>query len=515
MSDGLGFPGFSGAIIAIFGIWSLVGVAVYVWYLWALARLFPLIGLPAVHGWIPVWNQWRLIERAGLPGWTAIFSVIPGLSIITYVMSILTMHRINREHGETTGMTVLGALLPPLWATLLGSRVQDGGYGAVPGGAGLVEYGADGQVYPLLQPTQQVSAPTQGSFTMPPVPGLRPAAPGSEEPQVRPSAPASSIEHQAPIAPDSDEAAAPAVPAVPAMPGAVSPGIAAPAPLPQNNPWGFGKTTEGNFLRLAGEELPARETSFGNGQDLRPFSWPQPAPAAAPAPAVQPVPVAQPAPVAQSAPVAEEPEPTAAPEQVAAPDHVTAPDHVAAPDPLVTAEPEPARESQPEPVVVPVPVAIPAVAPVQDAEVVAPVRPAPKVVSTPVARPAPATDTSPVDDDFDRTVVVSRRTHWVLELPDGQTHELLSDDIVLGRKPVAVDESDVLVVHDATRTLSKSHARLRRAGDVWTVEDLQSTNGVFVYDAFGQQTELTPGEQVEIVEYLTIGTLEARLRISE
>lgn len=499
MSDGSGFPGFSGAIIAIFGIWSLVGVAAYVWYLWALARLFPMIGLPAAHGWIPVWNQWRLIERAGLPGWTAIFSVVPGLSIITYVVSILAMHRINREHGETTGMTVLGALLPPLWATLLGSRVEDRGYGAAPGGAGLVEYGTDGQVYPLLQPAQQVSAPTQGSFTMPPVPGVQ-AAGAVADAQVRPSEPAPTSGPQAPIAFDGvDRAAAtPAVPAVPAAPGSSNPGVAAPAPLPQNNPWGFGKTTEGNFLRLAGEELPAREASFGNGQDLRPFSWPQPAP----------VPPAAPAPAVEASPAAE-------PEPVDVKDPVDVHGRIEVAEDPVTASAEAAQEPHAEPVVVPVPIVVPDAGPAPEADFIAPARPAPQVVSTPVARPTPASEASPVDDDFDRTVVVSRRTNWVLELPDGQTHELTSDDIVLGRKPVAVGGSDVLVVHDATRTLSKSHARLRRTGEVWTVEDLQSTNGVFVYDAAGQHVELAPGEQVEVIERLTIGTLEARLRISE
>lgn len=49
--------GFGGALIAVTVIWSLVGLLIFVWYLWSLARLFPYLGLPAAHGWIPVFNQ--------------------------------------------------------------------------------------------------------------------------------------------------------------------------------------------------------------------------------------------------------------------------------------------------------------------------------------------------------------------------------------------------------------------------------------------------------------------------
>jgi hypothetical protein len=67
-------------VLLALGVWSLVGIAFYVWYLWSLSRLFPRIGLPSSHGWIPVWNQWQLVQRGGLPGWLVLFGLVPGLS---------------------------------------------------------------------------------------------------------------------------------------------------------------------------------------------------------------------------------------------------------------------------------------------------------------------------------------------------------------------------------------------------------------------------------------------------
>jgi len=135
--------------------------------------------------------------------------------------------------------------------------------------------------------------------------------------------------------------------------------------------------------------------------------------------------------------------------------------------------------------------------------------PAPASQAAPAA--ADAADADSDDEELDRTIVVARRVPWVLELSDGRELELSGDDIVLGRKPAAIDGSAILVVPDATRTLSKSHARLRREGDGWTIEDLGSTNGVFVFEN-GLQVELEPGKPQPASEELILGTLEVKLR---
>lgn len=105
-------------------MFQLVLLGVYVWYLWAMSRLFPKIGLQSGHGWIPFFNEWKLFERAGMPGPFILLILIPGFGVlVVWVLRTIAMHRLNTELGFNGGYTVMGALLPPLWATVLGSAL--------------------------------------------------------------------------------------------------------------------------------------------------------------------------------------------------------------------------------------------------------------------------------------------------------------------------------------------------------------------------------------------------------
>lgn len=283
----------------------------------------------------------------------------------------------------------------------------------------------------------------------------------------------------------------------------------------------------GDFERLANESAPPRDGSFGSSRsDARPFSWPEPDPQRAQAP----LPPAPPAAAPSASPVAPAPSVVPAPP---APPAVSAPPVAAPPaPPAPPAEPaqaaEPKLESEPAPAAEPASASASAPEPAgeSDDEVAATVvtGSAPGSVApisaqmNPVVPPATddasddASDAASDDEELDRTIVVARKAPWVIELSDGRELELVGDDIVLGRKPAAIDGSEILVVPDTTRTLSKSHARLRREGDGWTIEDLGSTNGVFVFDEKGLQVELEPGKPQPASEELILGTLEVRLR---
>ncbi|WP_449283698.1 DUF5684 domain-containing protein [Leucobacter sp.] len=526
MDYGTSTTALSAGLWVVLGIWSVIGLAFYVWYLWALSRLFPRIGLPSAWGWIPVWNQWQLIQRGGLPGWLVLLGLVPGLGVVVLIVSIIAIHRINVEHGKGAGFTVLGALLPPLWAMLLASYIADGQtYGAGYGGGypqASPAYGWGGSPETVAAPVNgggghpgaaqpgfsQTGAPAGLDPQWPGAP--QPAAPGAEWQQraPEPASQAVGAPIQDPWAQPQDprqqpqdpwQQPAPAVQDPWAQPASTAARPAGEPPAPAaGNEWGFSNTTEGDFARLAAEESPSRpHQPLGAGDLQRPFSWPaveetrvtnEPVPSAPePAPAAAPVPPAPPVPAVLPEAPSPEPEREAFPERPAS-------------GPTIFDAPQPGSPAVPPPTPAPDP-------DVSSAPVPPRFEPAPAQVPAPaVAPPAGAEDLE------DHTVVVQRRTRWGLELPDGEVLELVGDDVVVGRKPQPVGDAQPLQIVDPTRTMSKTHARMRRNGEDWTIEDLQSTNGVALVDENGEKVLLEAGREYEVIEQLVIGTLEVRLR---
>lgn len=539
---------------AILGIWGLVAFVFYLWYLWALSKLFPYLGLPSSHGWIPVWNQWQLINRAGLPGWVVLLAVVPGLVVVGIVFSIMAVHRLNKEFGKDVSYTVLGAFLPPIWAMLLASHISDGMY------AGASVYTGE-TAFPPLSPQRSASAwpepvapgePRQAAPATPAAPsenpawrGLPPVPPGALS--GAPSAPA------APAAPPTP--AAPPAPAHGPAQGGEQPSVPADAPAPRDphelNDWGFSRTTEGNFERLAAEEIGERHAQpLGAPRPAEPFAWPgdtgdprrdsavDSAAAYAALPSALPsagpsdapggrvseparVEVAEPqSEVSAAPPSAPEPPERATPSvpeaetpsifdlDPVAPDTAARRDQVSQ-DPMPQ-DPASGPASGPAHTDVPAPDSAPA--PVVAA---APPVPAASPRASVPSRPDDAhTRALELDGDAldDRTVVVSAPIRWGLELPGGDILELLGDDLIVGRKPERMAGADVLALPDPTRTVSKSHARLRFDGEAWTVEDLHSTNGLSAVDAADSLTPLAPGHIHPIPERMVLGTLEVRVR---
>ena len=80
-------------------------------------------------------------------------------------------------------------------------------------------------------------------------------------------------------------------------------------------------------------------------------------------------------------------------------------------------------------------------------------------------------------------------------MPDGASVALAASDAVLGRNPAApasAPHAQVVPIADATRTVSKTHALLRRTGEgdseAWVITDLGSTNGVTIVDVSGAES---------------------------
>jgi hypothetical protein len=192
--------------------------------------------------------------------------------------------------------------------------------------------------------------------------------------------------------------------------------------------------------------------------------------------------------------------------------------------------------SEPEPpmfITVPPAVAAPAAAPAPTAPARAPAPgadPAPGTIYNPWSREPPRTPApvaaAPVvppvaddEDEVDRTIAIERRpaVPWRLVTDEGHVIPLRARRILLGRKPVAPNnEVAAVAVPDATKTLSKNHARLELSDDgVWMVFDLDSTNGVIVIDDDGTETLLPPGGSAPVPGRFMLGTVAMRVTFDD
>jgi len=106
-----------------------------------------------------------------------------------------------------------------------------------------------------------------------------------------------------------------------------------------------------------------------------------------------------------------------------------------------------------------------------------------------------------LDDDVERTVLAVRRTPaFTLTGPDGIAHPIRSATVI-GRAPTRPTHRpgiELLALVDVTKSLSKSHAVVEPDGDIFTIEDLNSTNGVVIVGDDGSETNLPTGRRTPI-----------------
>ena len=121
--------------------------------------------------------------------------------------------------------------------------------------------------------------------------------------------------------------------------------------------------------------------------------------------------------------------------------------------------------------------------------------------SIPESITLPPQPPTPVDDDVDRTVLSPRNAPaFTLTGPDGVVHHIRVATVI-GRhpaRPMHRPGIELLALLDETKSLSKSHAVVEPDGDIFTIEDLGSTNGVVIVGDDGSETDLPTGHRTPI-----------------
>jgi hypothetical protein len=459
----------------------LLFLALYVWTSLALSAVFRKSGEEGWKAWVPFLNQFVLLELGRLSGWLVLLLLVPFAGpVIVWLLLIVAYYRINQGFGHGIGMTVLAALVLPVWASILG-------FGPARWlGTDLVSRGASGG-----GPRRTPAPDDTGDFVPRATPlASSPSAPPSAAPP--PSVPAGGwTPPPVPPAPVPTITAAPPLPPTPASAADSWGPSAPPSPAPESAPQIAGRSTRqpspspaegGGSERWGGFDLGAvsEVTSEVTGAD-----------AAAPAP-VSAVPTRRSGDlplIAAVPPVTRIPTPGSS----GPADEPWAP----ARSPMPEGDGFSDTSGQ-----------ISAVAGAPDAGT-------PRSARTSVS--AQHTKSEIPDDPLDATIITRRRrTAWSLVPPAGAPVPITGDVVLLGRKPTpdrAYPDAQLISIDDGT--VSKTHARLALREDRWYVTDLGSTNGVLFATLMGTEVEATPGEEFEAGERFFLGDAEVRLQRSD
>lgn len=122
---------------------------------------------------------------------------------------------------------------------------------------------------------------------------------------------------------------------------------------------------------------------------------------------------------------------------------------------------------------------------------------------------------APTAPEWLSTAAPKPAPRWMLWTDDDEPMEITRPVAILGRNPVADQGGGVaqlVILNDSSKTVSKTHARLTLADEIWSVTDLESTNGVHVIVPDGQNLRLVPGVPATLTESFRLGDLTLHLR---
>ena len=107
----------AGALFFFFLIFTVVAYAIYAWLL---GRVFKKAGLPQWTAWVPIYNNWKLLEIGGQQGFWAVLAIIPFVNIVSLIFTYIAMFHIGKKLGKEDWFVLLAIFLPIVWLIWLG-----------------------------------------------------------------------------------------------------------------------------------------------------------------------------------------------------------------------------------------------------------------------------------------------------------------------------------------------------------------------------------------------------------
>lgn len=104
------------AAVAGFIIFGLVfALAAYIVSALLLGRIFKKAGVASWIAWVPFYNQWKLLEIGGQPGFWAILMIVPLVQYVSIVFMFIAMYNIGLKLGKSGAFVLLAIFLQLVW----------------------------------------------------------------------------------------------------------------------------------------------------------------------------------------------------------------------------------------------------------------------------------------------------------------------------------------------------------------------------------------------------------------
>ena len=206
MTDTYDTSGYYAALFGALAVYFLIFAIAYVVNAILLQAMFKKAGIDSWKAWVPIVNNYTLLEMGGQKGWYIFLAFVPFVgSIIVLVFTIMALIEINNRFRQSTGMLVLAILLSPIYFGIVGYSKTIQWYGPA-GGLGPVQpqfagaYAAPAPVAAYGQPAAP-AYPASYSAQTPAAPAVPSYAPAPAAPAAVPFGDAYSAPIAAPVAP--------------------------------------------------------------------------------------------------------------------------------------------------------------------------------------------------------------------------------------------------------------------------------------------------------------------------
>lgn len=105
----------AGITIGITIFMIIVALVSYAISAFLLSRIFKKAGVEPWKAWVPIYNNWVLLELGDQKGFWAVLALIPFVNIVSIVFMFIAMYNIGLKLGKESWFVLLAIFLPLVW----------------------------------------------------------------------------------------------------------------------------------------------------------------------------------------------------------------------------------------------------------------------------------------------------------------------------------------------------------------------------------------------------------------